>query len=33
MPANPVPLSPLERMMTHPAIAAMREKIESLNGL
>ncbi len=33
MPANPVPLSPLERMMAHPAIATMREKIESLNAL
>ena len=33
MPSNPVPLSPLERMMAHPAIAAMREKIESLNDL
>ena len=31
MPINPVPLSPLERMMAHPAIAAMREKIEALN--
>lgn len=31
MPINPVPLSPLERMMSHPAIAAMREKIEAFN--
>ena len=31
MPTNPVPLSPLERMMAHPAIAAMREKIGAFN--
>lgn len=33
VPENPVILSPLERIMAHPAIAAMREKLQVLNEL
>ncbi|MBQ8376543.1 MAG: hypothetical protein IJX33_05795 [Akkermansia sp.] len=33
VPETPVQLSPLERIMAHPAIAAMREKLQVLNEL
>ncbi len=33
IPETPVQLSPLERIMAHPAIAAMREKLQVLNEL
>ena len=33
VPANPVEISPLERIMAHPVIAAMREKLQVLNEL
>lgn len=33
VPLNPAPLNPIDRMMAHPVVAALRERIQALNEL